>query len=58
MACLCGAIDCPSCGPTQGWHVCNTFCERPCPLLVEFVEFVDDDEDDDIRYSQISNPGT
>lgn len=24
--CLCGALDCPSCGPAQGWHVHNATC--------------------------------
>lgn len=44
--CLCGAPDCPSCGPAQGyppqpWHVCRNCggmveydcdCEEPEPL--------------------------
>ena len=28
--CLCGATDCRICGPLQGYHVCDRFCERPC----------------------------
>ena len=24
--CLCGAPDCPSCGPLQGWHVHTAHC--------------------------------
>ena len=24
--CDCGAVDCPSCGPAQGWHVHTARC--------------------------------
>ena len=26
MRCCCGALDCPSCGPAQGWHVHSRHC--------------------------------
>lgn len=31
--CLCGAIDCWVCGPAQGYHVCDKYCDVPCSFL-------------------------
>lgn len=39
-ACLCGALDCPICGPKQGAHICNRYCEKPCYVGLEQGECV------------------
>ncbi len=34
MSCMCGAIDCATCGRAQGWHVCDRYCDQPCGVPV------------------------
>lgn len=41
--CMCGATDCPSCGPAQGYRVER----RKVRGRVAFVNSDDDDDDDD-----------
>lgn len=41
LRCMCGALDCLSCGPAQGCHVCPRCgaigeCDEPAACQVEF----------------------
>ena len=45
MPCMCGATDCPSCGPDQGYRVVKVWSyRRNC---YEWINPDDDLEDDD-----------
>lgn len=52
MACMCGATDCPSCGPAQGYRVVyrpgvgwrNPLTKDECPECGETVDFKENDQ--------------
>lgn len=46
MPCDCGAVDCPSCGPAQGYAVTKIFDYR----TGRYVYINPDEEDEDENY--------
>jgi len=48
MRCLCGATDCPSCGPAQGYEVIRARNKRGDYI---YVNPKDEDEDEDDKIS-------
>ena len=47
MPCMCGACDCPSCGPAQGYEVVRVWDSRQGRYVHRNPEGEGDDDSDD-----------
>lgn len=47
MPCMCGACDCPSCGPAQGYEVVRVWDARLGRMVWRNPDGEDDDGSDD-----------